>query len=105
VNSRVRSIAWTSFASSTTQMVAGERRGSRQMEQRSCSVTLPQTSQNRTFVRTSTSSSDSRVVSYVSVCRMWNAMRCADFGPMPGSRPNSSISSWTIPSYTDYSLL
>ena len=28
----------------------------------------------------------------------WNAMRCADFGPTPGSRPSSSISAWTGPS-------
>jgi hypothetical protein len=26
-------------------------------------------------------------------------MRCADFGPIPGRRPNSSIRSWTMPSY------
>src|SRR5262249_19160881 len=30
----------------------------------------------------------------------WNAMRCADFGPTPGSRPSSSIRFWTAPSYT-----
>src|SRR5437667_5661717 len=33
---------------------------------------------------------------------MWNAMRCALLGPMPGSRPNSSIRSWIAPSYTPY---
>src|SRR5690348_2994488 len=27
-------------------------------------------------------------------------MRCALFGPTPGSRPSSSIRSWTAPSYT-----
>ena len=54
----MRSIAATSFASSTTQMSAGLRRGSRQIEQRSCSDTLPHTSQKRTFSRTSPSSFD-----------------------------------------------
>ena len=27
-------------------------------------------------------------------------MRCADFGPTPGSRPSSSMSAWTGPSYS-----
>src|ERR1700733_8612023 len=27
-------------------------------------------------------------------------MRCADFGPMPGSRPSSSTRSWITPGYT-----
>src|SRR5687767_7662530 len=31
---------------------------------------------------------------------MWNAMRCAPLGPTPGSRPSSSMRSWTTPSYT-----
>src|SRR5919107_411281 len=30
----------------------------------------------------------------------WKAMRWADFGPMPGSRPSSSMRSWTGPAYT-----
>ena len=104
-NSRVRSMAATSFASSTTQMIAWLRRGSRQIAQVSCSLTLPQMSQNFTLSRTSIRICASRVVSKLCVCRMWNAMRCADFGPMPGRRPSSSISSWTIPSYTRYSAL
>src|SRR5436305_1189191 len=33
---------------------------------------------------------------------MWNAMRCALFGPIPGNRPSSSIRSWMAPSYTPY---
>ena len=62
-NSRVRSIATTSFASSTTQIVALLRRGSRQIAQVSCSETLPQTLQNRTLSRTSIRISARRVVS------------------------------------------
>src|SRR5665647_3247800 len=31
-------------------------------------------------------------------------MRCALLGPTPGSRPSSSIRSWTTPSYTSVSL-
>jgi hypothetical protein len=99
-NSRVRSMATTSFASSTTQMVECERRGSRQMPQSSCSATLPQSWQNFTLSRSSVRMAASRDTSKLSVCTMWNAMRCADFGPIPGRRPSSSISSWTIPSYT-----
>src|ERR671932_300036 len=30
----------------------------------------------------------------------WKAIRWADFGPIPGSRPSSSTRSWTGPSYT-----
>ncbi len=75
LNSRVRSMATTSFASSTTQMVAAERRGSRQIEQVCSSVTLPQMSQKRTLSRTSRNTSDRRVTSKLSVCRMWKAMR------------------------------
>ena len=70
------------------------------MLQVACSVTLPQISQKRTLSRTSISTSRELRDVEDSVCRMWNAMRCADFGPMPGSRPSSSISSWTMPSYT-----
>ena len=36
-----------------------------------------------------------------SACSRWNAIRCALLGPTPGSRPSSSIRSWTTPSYTD----
>src|SRR6187431_2105569 len=75
------------------------RRGSRQIEHRSCSDTLPQTSQKRTFSRTSASRCANRDTSNDGDWRMWKVMRCADLGPMPGRRPNSSISSWTIPSY------
>ena len=59
-NSRVRSIATTSLGSSTTQMVTGERRGSRQMRHCGSCATLPQISQNRTRSFTSVSASDSR---------------------------------------------
>ena len=58
--SRVRSIAATSFGSSTTQIAARLRRASRQMPQRSWSATLPQREQKRTFSRTSSSTSPSR---------------------------------------------
>ena len=81
-------------------IVAGLRRGSRQIAQVSCSETLPHTLQKRTLSRTTIRISARRVVSKLSVWRMWNAMRCADFGPIPGRRPSSSIRSWTMPSYT-----
>jgi hypothetical protein len=66
---------------------------SRQIVQVSCSLTLPQMEQKRTLSRTSIRICASRVVSKLWVCKMWNAMRCADFGPMPGRRPSSSMSS------------
>src|SRR4051812_25289 len=36
---------------------------------------------------------------------MWKAIRCALLGPTPGSLPNSSMRSWTTPSYTPSSNL
>src|SRR6478735_9332101 len=104
-NERVRSTARTSFDSSTTQITAGSRRGSRQIVHSSCSVTLPQTVQNLTLSLTVVMASTSRFMSWGSASRMWNASRCADLGPTPGRRPSSSISSWTAPSYTIPSLV
>lgn len=43
--SRVRSTAWTSLASSTTQILEASRRGSEQIRQRCSAETLPHTSQ------------------------------------------------------------
>src|SRR5665648_865231 len=99
-NSRVRSTATTSFGSSTTQMVASERRGSRQTRQFSSWATLPQMLQNLTRAFTSRSTSASRLTSSGSSASRWKAIRWALLGPIPGSRPSSSIRSWTAPSYT-----
>src|SRR3954451_5124918 len=93
-------MATTSLDSSTTQMAVGSRRGSRQMLQVSCSEMFPQILQNLTRSLTWTTASTSRFMSSGSASRMWNAIRWADLGPMPGRRPSSSISSWTAPSYT-----
>src|SRR4029453_6518034 len=41
----------------------------------------------------------SRMPSSGSAARMWKASRWALFGPIPGSRPSSSIKSWIGPSY------
>src|SRR5690606_13926659 len=99
-NSRVRSIATTSFGSSTTQMTDVERRGSRQTWHCSCWATFPQTSQKRTRALTSLITWTRRATFSGSSARRWNAMRWALLGPTPGSRPSSSIRSWTAPSYT-----
>ena len=40
-----------------------------------------------------------RFASSVGALTSQNASRCADFGPTPGSRASSSISSWIGPSY------
>src|SRR5690349_4965433 len=65
----------------------------------SSSETLKQMVQNFTFALTSISTSARRRTSVGSACSRWNAMRCALLGPTPGSRPSSSIRSWTTPSY------
>ena len=100
VKARERSMAMTSLDSSTTQMMSSPRRSSRQIEQVSDSETLKHTVQN--FTRSLTTEIDwaRRFMSSGSASRMWKAIRWADLGPMPGSLPNSSISSWTAPSYT-----
>src|SRR6185312_2189386 len=90
----------TSLDSSTTHSTVSSRRGSRQMLQVSSSVTLKHTEQNFTLSLTARMASASRFMSSGSASRTWKAIRWADLGPMPGSRPNSSISSWTAPSYT-----
>src|SRR3954468_256748 len=46
------------------------------------------------------SAATSRVTSADSAASRWKAIRWALFGPTPGSRPSSSIRSWTAPSYT-----
>src|SRR5689334_553861 len=99
-NSRVRSTACTSFGSSTTQTSDSSRRGSLQMRHRSSSETFPHTAQNFTPSRTLFSTAVNRSMSGGSTDNRWNAMRCALFGPMPGSLPSSSIRSWTGPSNT-----
>ena len=47
-----------------------------------------------------TIASASRSASSAGALTSQNASRCADFGPTPGSRASSSISSWIGPSYT-----
>ena len=47
-----------------------------------------------------TIASDRRLASSGGAFTRWNASRCADFGPIPGSRESSSIRSWIGPSYT-----
>src|SRR4051794_38795173 len=56
--------------------------------------------QNFTFALTSISTSARRRTSVGSAESRWKAMRCALLGPTPGSRPSSSMRSWTAPSYT-----
>src|SRR4051812_49622859 len=70
------------------------------MRHSSLSDTLPHTTQKRTLSLTSVSAVTSRRTSTGSAASRWNAMRCALFGPTPGSRPSSSMRSWTAPSYT-----
>jgi recombination protein RecR len=85
--------ATTSFGSSTTQMTVRSRRGSSQMRQMSASETLPQIVQNLTSFFTRIRTAARRSTSVSSAASRWNAMRCALFGPTPGSRPSSSMRS------------
>src|SRR5690606_21166908 len=98
-NSPVFSIATTSLGSSTTHRTSSLRRGSLQIRHRSDSATLKQVAQNRTNSFTRVSAAASRVTSVGSADSTWNAMRCALLGPIPGSRPSSSMRSWIAPSY------
>src|SRR6478609_6725963 len=97
-NSRVRSTACTSFGSSTTHTTDPSRRASEQIRQRSSSETLPHTAQNFTPSRTLPNTAVNLSMSGGSTDSRWNAIRCALFGPIPGSLPSSSIRSWTGPS-------
>src|SRR5580704_4779555 len=98
-----------SRGSSTTQIVSGSRRSSPHTAQSSPpSATLKQTAQRVVRSFTAMMASASRRASSEGTFKMWNAMRCADFGPMPGNRPSSSmrerrgpvyIVEWVIPSF------
>src|SRR5687767_9826210 len=82
-------------------MTDRSRRGSRQTRHSSCSLTLPQIRQKRTLSFTSVSAVTRRRTSAGSAASRWKAIRCALLGPTPGSRPSSSMRSWTAPSYIE----
>src|SRR4051812_35136822 len=92
-------MATTSFGSSTTQMTVRSRRASPQIRHSSASATFPHMRQKRTLSFTSTSTDARRRTSAGSAASRWKAIRCALLGPTPGSRPSSSMRSWTAPSY------
>src|SRR5215217_7293416 len=69
------------------------------MRHRSPSATFQQTRQKCTRALTSVMARARRSASAGSTLRMWKASRWALLGPIPGSRPSSSIRSWTGPSY------
>src|SRR5690606_37991604 len=94
-------MATMSRGSSTTQSRCGSRRSSAHTGHSSPSERLKQRVQNDTRSRASTMAWARRTASAFGIFRRWNAMRWADFGPMPGNRPNSSMSSWTDAEYTD----
>src|SRR4051794_30979233 len=81
-------------------MTSSERRGSRQIRHCSPSATLKQVTQKRTSACTRCRAATSRPTSALSAASRWKAMRWALLGPTPGSRPSSSMRSWTAPSYT-----
>src|SRR5689334_25449358 len=80
-------------------MTVSSRRGSAQIRHSSSDVTLPHTEQKRTLSFTSVSVCASRRTSAGSAASRWNAIRWALFGPIPGSRPSSSMRSWMAHSY------
>ena len=77
---------------STTQTSEASRRGSAQIAQGDCSVSAPQTSQNRTRSRASSMASASCLTAPDSACTRCRAMRSAERGPMPGSLLSAPIS-------------
>src|SRR5205807_2189551 len=88
-----------SRGSSTTHTTVASRRSSAQMEHCGPSEMLKQRAQKVMRSFTSVMERASRTASSFGSFRRWNAMRWADFGPTPGSRPSSSIRSWTGPAY------
>src|SRR5581483_11254055 len=95
-----RSIVAASFGSSTTQSTVRSRLSSRQIRQRSPSATLPHSLQKKIRSLACRMASARRLASSAGAFTRWKARRCADFGPIPGSRESSSIRSWIGPSYT-----
>ena len=91
-NSPVRSTATMSRDSSTTHTTRLSRRSSVQNWQSSESVTLKQRAQKRTFSLASRIAAASLPTSSAGIFSRWKAIRCAERGPIPGSRPSSSIS-------------
>src|SRR4051794_38069140 len=91
-----------SRGSSTTHTTVASRRSSVQIEHSGPSEMLKHRPQN--VIRSFTSVMDraSRTASSFGSFSRWNAIRCADFGPTPGSRPSSSIRSWTGPAYKQF---
>src|SRR5215218_4834450 len=69
------------------------------MRQRSPSATFQQMRQKWTLALTSWMALARRSASAGSTLSRWKAIRWALLGPIPGSRPSSSIRSWTEPSY------
>src|SRR5438874_4389201 len=94
------SMVAASFGSSTTQITVASRPGSRHTRQSWPSATFPHSRQNVTRSLARTIVSARRFASSGAVFTTWKARRCADFGPMPGSRDSSSMRSWIGPSYT-----
>jgi hypothetical protein len=72
-------------------MTLGSRLGSSQILQIEPSEKLKHRSQNRTCAFASVIARAKRSTSFSSVFNRWNAMRCALFGPTPGSLPSASI--------------
>lgn len=102
LNSWVRSIATISLGSSTTQIVFSCLLGLRQMLHSSSWDMLLQILQNFALSLTSSKIFAKFWVSVLSVRSKWNAILCADFGPIPGSFASWLISSCTIPSYIKF---
>src|SRR5215204_5051619 len=97
----VRSTATMSRGSSTTHSSAESRRSSRQYTHSSPSAKLKHRRHQLTRSFASTIARARRLASSGALFSRKNAMRCADLGPMPGSRPSSSTRVCTGPSKGD----
>src|SRR5713101_1433759 len=95
--SPVSSMASTSSGSSTTHRIDRSRRGDRQMAQRSPSAMKKHCSQKRMRALSSTRAPASRSTEARGARTGEKERRWAVLGPMPGSRPSSSISRVSAP--------
>ena len=87
--------------SSTTHSTVASRRSSAQIPHSGALGHVPASLAERTLALASVIARASRRRPRRGSFSRWKAIRCADFGPIPGSRPSSSINACTSGAYVD----